>query len=265
VRTALVTGASSGIGRATALGLARFGFHIVAAGRSPARILSVVDQIKAEGGSAESLQLDLASLSSVRTSAASFLASGRPLDVLINNAGIGSGNGVTEDGFELHWGVNHIGHFLLTNELAPSLVTRSRVVSVSSDWHYRARSLHLDRARGRGWMPFGLGFYATTKAANILFIRELAVRHPEWDCHAVHPGLTDTNLIPWGLRLLFPSSFLTPEAAADTVIWCAASDEVAGQTGQYYARRQVHRASPLASDDAVATELWEASVEWTGV
>lgn len=222
-----------------------------------------MDQIIAEGGSAEYLDLDLASAKAVRTAASTFLESGRRLDVLINNAGIGAGNGVTEDGFEVHWGVNHIGHFLLTNELAPALVTRSRVISVSSDWHYRARSLHLDRARGRGWVPFGLGLYATTKAANILFIRELAMRRPEWDCHAVHPGLTHTNLIPWPVRAVARTSLLKPEAAADTVIWCALSDEVEGQSGLYYARRQIHRASPLASDDAVAAELWERSVEWT--
>jgi len=224
----------------------------------------VLDQIKAEGGSAEYLHLDLASWRSVRTTAGAFLESGRPLDVLINNAGIGAGNGVTEDGFEVHWAVNHLGPFLLTNELAPALVKRARVISVSSDWHYRARSLHLDRVRRRGWTPFGLGFYATTKAANILFIRELAVRRPEWDCHAVHPGLTDTNLIPWPLRPVIRNSLQTPEAAADTVIWSALSDEVDGQSGLYYARRQVHQASPLASDDALAAELWERSVEWTG-
>jgi hypothetical protein len=79
----------------------------------------------------------------------------------------------------------------------------------------------------------------------------------------MHPGLTDTNLIPWAIRPLIRSSLLTPEAASDTVVWCAVSDEVAGQSGLYYARRQIHQASPLASDDALAAELWERSVEWT--
>jgi NAD(P)-dependent dehydrogenase (short-subunit alcohol dehydrogenase family) len=223
----------------------------------------VVDQIKAEGGSAEYLQLDLASFRSVRAAAAAFLDGGRPLDILINNAGVGAGNGLTEDGYEVHWGVNHLGHYLLTDRLAPALVERARVVSVSSDWHYRARSLHLDRVRSRAWAPLGLRYYARSKAANILFIRELARRHPEWDCHAMHPGLTDTNLIPWAIRPLIRSSLLTPDAASDTVIWCALSDEVAGQSGLYYARRQIHQASPLASDDALATELWERSAGWT--
>lgn len=225
----------------------------------------MLDQIESEGGSAEYLQLDLASWTSVRAAAAAFLESGRPLDVLINNAGVGAINGLTEDGFEVHWAVNHLGHFLLTNQIAPALVERARVISVSSDYHYRAKSLHLNRVRSRSWVPYGLGLYATTKAANILFIRELAIRHPEWDCHAVHPGLTDTNLIPWPLRPLIRKSLLTPEAASDTVVWCAVSDAVAGQSGLYYARRDVHLPSPLASDDALATELWERSVEWTKV
>jgi len=261
----LVTGPSSGIGRAIALALARLGLHIIAAGRSPARTQAVIDQIIAEGGSAEYLQLDLASLASVRQAAFAFVESGRPLHVLVNNAGVGAGNGVTEDGFEIHWGVNHLGHFLLTNQLAPVLADRARVVSVSSDWHYRARNLHLNRVRGRGWVPFGLGFYAETKTANILFTRELGRRHAEWDCHALHPGLTNTKLIPWGVRLVAGSTLLTPEQAADTVVWCATSDDVAGQSGLYYARRQVHLASPLATDDDLAAELWERSVEWTGV
>jgi NAD(P)-dependent dehydrogenase (short-subunit alcohol dehydrogenase family) len=165
----------------------------------------------------------------------------------------------------VHWGVNHLGHFLLTNRLAPALVERARVVSVSSDWHFRARTLDLNRVRSRGWAPFGLGYYAQSKTANILFIRELAVRHPEWECHAMHPGLTDTKLIPGALRPLIRSTLLSPEAASDTVIWCALSDEVAGQSGLYYARRQIHQASPLASDDALAAELWERSVLWTEV
>jgi NAD(P)-dependent dehydrogenase (short-subunit alcohol dehydrogenase family) len=222
----------------------------------------VIDQIEAEGGSAEFLHLDLASLRSVRQAGQAFVESGRPLDVLVNNAGVGATNGVTEDGFEIHWGTNHIGHFLLTDQLAPAIPERARVVTVSSDWHYRARNLHLDRVRGRGWVPFGLGYYATTKTANILFSRELARRHPEWECHAVHPGLTDTKLIPWPVRPVIRSTLLTAEAAADTVIWCATSDEVAGHSGLYYARRQVHIASPLATDDALAEELWERSLEW---
>lgn len=222
----------------------------------------MLDQIRAEGGSADYLQLDLASMRSVREAASTFLATGRPLHVLVNNAGVGAANGVTEDGFEVHWGVNHLGHFLLTSQLAPVLVDRGRVVSVSSDWHYRARNLHLNRVRSRGWAPFGLGYYAASKTANILFIRELAIRRPEWDCHAMHPGLTDTNLIPWPVRPVIRSSLLTPEAASDTVVWCAVSEEVSGQSGLYYARRQVHQASPLASDDAVAGELWERSAEW---
>ncbi len=265
MRTALVTGPSSGIGRATALSLARIGLHIVAAGRSAARTQIVIDQIKAEGGSAEYLHLDLASLRSVRQAALAQVNSGRPIDVLVNNAGVGAANGVTEDGFEIHWGINHIGHFLLTDQLAPALAQRARVVTLSSDWHYRARSLHLDRVRDRGWVPFGLGYYATTKTANILFTRELARRHPEWECHAVHPGLTNTQLIPWPIRAVIGTTLLTAEEGADTVVWCATSDDVAGQTGLYYARRQVHIASPLATDDELASELWDRSVGWTGV
>ena len=258
---ALVTGPGSGIGRATALELAVRGFHVVAAGRREARIQPVIDAIAGRGGTAEFLELDLGSLASVRGAATRFLDSGRPLDVLVNNAGIGLGRGRTEDEFEVHFGVNHLGHFLLTHELVPALQSRARIVSLASAIHFRARGIDFARVR-QGTTLTGYAEYAVSKLANVLFVRELARRHPESRAYAVHPGLVDTPLIPRWVRLFTRGSMLNPEQGADTVVWCATSDEVAHESGGYYQFRQRAMPSPYAQDDTLAAELWERSEEW---
>jgi retinol dehydrogenase 12 len=258
---ALITGANSGIGRATAIGLASGAVHVIAAGRSAERTEPVVDEIAATGGSAEFLELDLASMNSVRTAARRFARTGRDLDILINNAGIGvNRRGLTEDGFEVHFGINHLGHFLLTRELVPHLSAGGRVVSLTSAMHFRADGIDFDRVRRHTFI--GLAEYVTSKLANVLFIRELARRHPELRAFAVHPGLVRTRLIPGPLRALSGSSMLSPEQGADTVLWCATSDDVASESGQYYQQRSRLSPSATAQDDDLARELWERSDEW---
>lgn len=218
--------------------------------------------IRERGGSAEGVVFDLSSLEAVRLAAAQVRRSVATLDVLVNNAGIGMGMGMTGDGFEIHWGVNHLGPFLLTAELGPALAPGSRVVIVASDWHHRARDLRLDRVRSRSWLPFGLGFYATTKTANILFASELARRRTDLGCFAVHPGLVDTGIFPFWLKPFLGPGLRTPKEGADTVVWCATSNEVGGKSGLYYADRQVRAPSPLADDADLAAELWERSEAW---
>ena len=261
---AVVTGANSGIGRATAIGLAGGGVHVVAAVRSAERAKPVLDEIAATGGSAELLELDLASMVSVRAAAQRFAETGRDLDILVNNAGIGvNRRGLTEDGFEVHFGINHLGHFLLTRQLTPHLRPGSRVVSLTSAMHFRAEGV--DFARVRHPTAFtGLAEYATSKLANVLFIRELARRRPEIRAYAVHPGLVRTRLIPGPIRALSASSMLSPEQGADTVLWCATSDDVASESGHYYQQRSRLPPSAPAQDDDLARELWDRSDEWCG-
>ena len=259
---ALITGANSGIGRATAVGLAAGGVHVIAAGRSAARTEPVVHEIAAKGGSAEFLELDLASMSSVRKAAENSVKAGRRLDILINNAGIGvNRRGLTEDRFEVHFGINHLGHFLLTRELAPHLSTGGRVVSVTSAMHFRADGIDFARVRRRTAF-IGLAEYATSKLANVLFVRELARRRPELRAYAVHPGLVRTRLIPGLIRAVSGTSMLSPEQGADTVIWCATSNDVASESGHYYQQRSRLPPSAQAQDDDLARELWEKSERW---
>ena len=140
-KTFIVTGANTGIGRETALSLANRGAHVILACRSEEKTQPVLDTIRQRGGSAEFLHLDLASLASVRAAAAEFVRREHRLDCLVANAGIAGHQGTTEEGFELAFGVNHLGHFLLTDLLLPTLKASapSRVVVVSSEAHTRTR------------------------------------------------------------------------------------------------------------------------------
>lgn len=261
----VVTGASSGIGRAAAIELGNQGHHIVAAGRSPRRSEPVVNQIATSGGSAEFLHLDLASLESARTAARTFEESGRTIDVLINNAGVGATRGITQDGFEIHFGTNHLGHFMFTHHLRRTFRPGTRIVQVSSEVHRRALGIDFSGIRHKSRTFYGLGDYAVSKLANILFVREMARRQPEWNLYAVHPGLTSTNIIPAFARPFIRSRLLNAEQAADTVVWCATSEAIAGESGLYYARRQELTPSAQALDDDLANELWRRSEMWCGV
>lgn len=260
--TALITGPGSGIGKATALALGARGFHVIAAGRSHERMRPLIQALVDGGGSAEYLPLDLASMESVRRAARRVVESGATIDVLVNNAGIGiNRRGLTEDGFEIHFGINHLGHFLLTRELLDRFRPGTRVVTLSSGMHYQADGIDFERVR-RPTRMLGLAEYSTSKLANVLFARELAVRHPALDSHAVHPGLVATRLIPSVVQIFARSRMLSPEQGADTVVWCATSAEVAHQSGLYYQHRTAVPPSPPAQDDHLAAELWERSEAW---
>lgn len=258
----MVTGPNSGIGRQVTLSLARTGFHVVGAGRSEQKIGKVIDEITSSGGTAEYLHLDLSSLDSVRGAVETLLGTGREVALLVNNAGVGvNRRGLTDDGFEVHFGINHLGHFALTTGLAPALSSGARVVSLASAVHHRADGIDFDGVR-RPTRLIGLQEYAVSKLANVLFTRELARRAEKFTTYAVHPGFVDTRLIPRWVKPFVRKSLITPAQGADTVLWCATSPEVAGQTGLYYQRRHVARPSPTALDDDLAHELWTRSSAW---
>lgn len=262
MRVAMVTGVSSGIGRVTALELGRRGFHLVGAGRSADRTMPVVEQIRSAGGSAEYLELDLMRLSSCLDAARRFVESGRTLELLVNNAAVGGTRGITPDGFEIHFGVNHLGHFMLTMGLGDSIRDGARIVQVTSAAHFNADGIDFERVRERTKSLFGWKEYGTSKLANMLFVRELAKRAPRLHVYGVHPGMTDTNIIPKIAKPFLRGRLFTVEQGADTVIWCATSDEVADQSGLYYRRRESRPPSDAALDDVLANRLWEQSETW---
>ena len=270
-KTAVVTGANTGIGRVTAQELARMGARVVLACRSEDKARPVVDAITAAGGQAEFLALDLADLTKVRLAAKALLEQHSTIDILVNNAGLAGAHGTTADGFELTFGTNHLGPYLFTRLLQPALerAPAARVVNVASAGHYRAPGIDWEAVRRPTRTTTAFPEYCVSKLANVLFTREL-VHHVPATVHtySLHPGGVASDVwreVPWGLRHLMKLFMLSNEEGARTSLYCATSDAVAGDTGLYYDKSRVKKASRLALDDGLARELWERSAGWVGL
>ena len=272
-RTVLVTGANTGIGLATASALAGQGWRVWVACRSEGKGAAAVAGIRAATGNDAVflLMLDLGDLSSVRACADAFLGRGEALHVLINNAGVGGARGLTRQGFELMFGVNHLGHFLLTQLLLERLVSSApaRVVTVSSDAHYNARGIDWDALRRPARGITGLGEYAVSKLCNVLFSQELARRNEGTGVHAyaLHPGVVASDIwrrVPWPVRPLVTRRMLTVDQGAQTSLYCATSPSVAGDSGRFYDKCASREASEVATPE-LGRALWERSEAWTTV
>jgi len=270
-QTFLITGGNTGIGYATGMELARRGERVYLACRSSSSGTAAADAMRtASGNSAVSfLRLDLADLGSVRSCAAAFLALDEPLHVLINNAGVAGRQGVTAQGFELAFGVNHLGHFLLTSLLRERLVASApaRVVTVSSDAHYQARSIDWDELRRRGHGITAMHQYAVSKLCNVLFTQELArqLEGTGVTTYVLHPGVVASDIwrrIPWPVRPLIKRRMLSVEEGAQTSLYCATSPDVAADTGRFYEKCASREPSKVATP-SLAAELWQRSAEWT--
>ncbi len=278
-RVVVVTGASGGIGAATAGALARRGDHVVMACRSPEKGEGVRRGISALGGSAEVMRLDLASMRSVQAFSEEFASRHDRLDVLVNNAGlVGRRGQLTEDGFEVHFGVMHLGHFLLANLLLDVLRASapSRIVTVSAFGHRFVRGMGLDDLRAER-SPSPVVAYCRAKLAQVLFTRALAEREAGSGvtAYSLHPGVIRTDLAndisPAAKRLgrLLPG----PEEGARTSVYLATEPGVERHSGRYFSYRTFLRshstgpakASPLAEDRGLAEKLWRVSAASCGL
>ena len=278
-KTALITGGNDGIGRATATELAHRGTQVVLASRNQAKGQKAAEEIRQQTGNEQVafLPCDLASFESVREAARLFKAQYGPLDVLINNAGAFTSQlELTQDGFERQFGVNHLGHFLLTRLLLDQLrqAPDPRVINVSSVAYLRGQ-IDFNNLRGeKGPKHYnGLKAYAQSKLANVLFTRELARRHPEINAYAVHPGPVRTRIgnkhsnwyasLFWHLLKVF---MVSAEKGARTSVYLATSPEAEGASGQFFDDKQRQRKlSEAAKDEALARRLWEVSEEMVGI
>jgi retinol dehydrogenase-12 len=277
-RNILVTGANTGIGKATAEVLADRGARVIFACRSREKTMPVVDAVIAKGGVAEFVALDLADFESVRACATGWLARNEPLHVLLNNAGLAGLRGVTKQGFELTFGTNHLGHFLLTQLLLPKLretATRdlpSRIINVASKAHYEATGIDWDALRKPTASRTGLAEYSVSKLANVLFTKELArgkagstEDHPVRS-YALHPGVVASDAwrqVPWPIRPIMKMFMISNEDGAKTSVMCATDPALKDQDGLYYDDSKEKKPSHLAEDAALANELWERSEAWT--
>ncbi|MEV1178088.1 oxidoreductase [Nonomuraea sp. NPDC049784] len=267
-KTAIVTGANSGIGLPTALELARHGARVVVAARSPEKGDAAVAEIlrAVPGGQVEYGHLDLADLASVRR----FAKGVDKVDLLINNAGIGLiSRQETKDGFEMQFGTNHLGHFALTGLLLPLLLAApgARVVTVSSDAHVWGKIDFDNLGLKRGYRR--MSSYGRSKLANLLFTLELQRRAEKAGAAltsaASHPGATATNFVNIGpLQPLVGLVLRSAEAGAMPSLYAATSPDIRG--GEFVGPKlKLLTPSEAARSEELARRLWDVSAELTGV
>jgi NAD(P)-dependent dehydrogenase (short-subunit alcohol dehydrogenase family) len=269
-RTFLVTGANTGIGKETARALAARGGRIFLACRSPDSGRRAIEEIAAQTGNRELelLTLDLGDLTSVRTCAQTLLARGEPLHVLLNNAGVASRRGMTPSGFELAFGTNHIGPFLLTSLLLDRLreSAPSRIVNVASGAHFGATGIDFEAVRRPTRTITGMREYSVSKLANVLHAQELARRLDGTGVttYSLHPGVIASDIwrrVPWPVRPIMKLRMDSPEDGARTSLYCATAPELADQSGRYYDACAVRQPSAAATA-SLAGELWRRSTDW---
>jgi len=278
-KTVVVTGGNSGIGKQTALNLARAGARVVVTARDAARGETAVSDLRAHNvsGEVELVVFDLGDLASVRSGAAEILAICDRIDVLVNNAGVVlSERRESADGFEATFAVNHLGPFLLTEALLDRMKESApgRIVNVASTAHKGARH-GLDFNDLQSTRRYrGMQAYSRSKLANIYFTTELARRleGSSVTANCLHPGTVatgygrdgDTNgVFAIALKISAPF-FLTPEKGARTSIFLASSPEVSGVSGKYFVKCKPHLPSKAARDDQAAKRLWQISEELVG-
>ncbi|XP_033627246.1 retinol dehydrogenase 12-like [Asterias rubens] len=280
--TAIVTGSNSGIGKETALDFARRGARVILACRNPAKGEEAAKEIRelTDNDQVVFRLLDNASLESVRSFAETILKEESRLDVLVNNAGVSRchANEKTATGYDLQFGINHLGPFLLTHLLLPLLKETgpSRIINVSSVAHTMVSSLCYLNTKQAFEETFA---YATCKLCNILFASELGRRLQGTGvtAYSLHPGMADTRILhPRSSRLhgrfvlFFFRNILRPftisiEAGAQTTIYCALDESVPYYSGRYFADCQLAEETELARDEKIASQLWDLSCKLTGV
>ncbi len=273
-KTVLITGANSGIGKATAKELAKLGFHVIMLCRNEQRGVNSREEIIHESGNnnVDLMIADLSSKDSLRRFADEFNRRYEKLDVLINNAAVNLfSRQVTDDGFEKSFATNHLGHFLLTNLLLKKLsaADKARIINVSSSAQVE---LDLDDLMNEKKYAI-MKVYSKTKMANVLFTYELARRleGSRITANCLHPGVVRTNLARDAkgifklLITLFYPFFASPEKGAETSVYLATSPEVEGITGKYFHKTKQIRSSRQSYDENIARKLWEVSEQLTSL
>lgn len=272
-KTILITGATSGIGKETAIQLAKTGATIVFNARNEERgTAALKDIITASGNDSVSFEVcDLSSFASIRTFASLIAGKYGHLDVLINNAGVWEDSrAVSEDGIERTWAVNHLAPFLLTNLLLPLLKKGkdARIITVSSALHPRG-SIQFDNLELTTDYS-AMKAYANSKLANILFTRELASRLSGTGITAncLHPGVISTSLARDAnifMRMFFKFIGKKASKGAETSVYLATSPEVAAITGEYFQDSAQYKSASASKDMEVAVQLWTVSEHMCGM
>ncbi len=267
----LITGATNGIGKATAKKLLEEGFHVVFTARSMAKAESTVYEFKhsVPNCKVDYFLVDLASLEEVREFANKFITNYDRLDVLINNAGVWEKSyQKSKDGYELTFAVNHLAHFLLTNLLLDLIMKteKSRIINVSSRLHIKG-TIDIDNLNKQKAYN-GNKAYANSKLANILFTRYLAKKLDDTDTtvNALMPGIVNTGLFdnfPIWIQKLMRIFLISPEKGAQTSVYLATSEDAYRFTGEYFDKKKPASTSKISKDMELAKQLWDTSLEMT--
>jgi NAD(P)-dependent dehydrogenase (short-subunit alcohol dehydrogenase family) len=270
MQTVLITGANSGIGKSLAILLAKRQVKVLLACRSFTKTMPVIDEMMLVGKiEPEWVELDLSSFTSIKNCAQTVIGKGVTLTCLVNNAGLAGKKGLTQNGFELAFGVNYLGHFLLTNLLLPTLkkTKNARIINVSSKVHHRTKKIEFERLRNKTRTLTGIEEYAVSKLANILFTAELHNKFFEKgiSSFSVHPGLVDTEIwrgLPFFLKpILSLKGLLSPDQGAQAIMNCI-FDVESKESGAYFSKSKKCDPSPLAKKSSLQKKLWDKSEAW---
>lgn len=261
-----VTGATDGIGKQTALDLAKEGATVLLHGRNPKRLIETMNDIRAQlpGAKLDFFNADFASLNAVRKMVVDLRQKYPRIDVLINNAGVFmKTRELSHDGYEATFAINHLAHFFLTHLCLPLLKASSepRVITVSSIAHMRAT---LDMENLQGEKKFdGYSAYSLSKLANVLFSVELAemMKGSGLTSNALHPGVITTKLLEAGFAMKGASL----QEGAETSVYLASSPEVKGVSGKYFVKKRAQPYNPIADDSEIRKRFWEHSCRLVGI
>lgn len=270
VMNILITGTTSGIGRETAIGLALQNCNLFLANRSKEKTDELIKHLAniAPQCKARFIPLELDSLQSVKEAVQTFISLHEPLDILINNAGVLGKKGLTKEGYELAFGTNHLGHFLLTHLLQPTLhkTPHSRIINVASNAHWSAKFSSWDQIQRKATSIAAFTEYGFSKLANIWHINEIATlpQYQSITAYSLHPGVIKTAIwrhIPKPFNLLGSMpTLMNSTNGAKTTLFCALTKEPY-QNGQYFSDCKPAGISPLAQDRKLQKELWDLSME----
>jgi len=273
MKNVFITGTTSGIGYETAISLAQQNCNLFLANRSEDKTIELIQHLSqvAPQSKVRFIHLELDDLQSVKHAAQEFLSVQEPLDILINNAGILGKKGLTKDGYEIAFGTNHLGHFLLTHLLRPMIAStpNSRIINVASNAHRSANFTNWDAIRTKTSSFSAFSEYGFSKLANIWHIKEL-VTLPEYQnitAYSLHPGVIKTDIwrhMPQPLNLLTSIPVLkNPKEGAQTTIFCALTNETF-PNGQYFSDCKPAQLSSLAQNTQLQKELWDYSMDAIG-
>jgi NAD(P)-dependent dehydrogenase (short-subunit alcohol dehydrogenase family) len=273
-KIALVTGANSGMGMASARMLARKGYFVLMLVRSEKRGNEAFNMLNEEQpGCFQLILCDLSDLQSIRRAAASIGETYEKIDVMVNNAGvITTQRELTKEGLEMQFGVNHVGHFLLTMLLLQKLQKGSRIIQVASGAHKWGDIYFEDLSLEKSFRPFKA--YGQSKLANVLFAKELSKKLAPYGItvNSCHPGAVATNMgvnretgFGRGITKLLKPFFRSPEEGASTAVYLATDPSVEGITGEYFYNGKPGKVSRKARDEELSQKLFQWTEDFTGV